>query len=162
MGDRRQRALVCVRVLGILTAMNADTTVVWLTLGLTTLLGLLLVWVATHENRSARILGAAAVVVHTLTLIAGLNVEPASIWTPVVGVIAVASQATVLGVVTLWIATRQSRAGRVIGGSILAALSVALTYGMIFGPTWKINILIVATIALTWIFGRQRRALARA
>ena len=136
MGDRRQRALVCLRVLGILTAMNADTTVVWLTLGLTTLLGLLLVWIATRENRSARILGAAAVLVHTLTLIGGLNLEPASSWIPVVGVIAVASQAAVFGVVTLWIATRQSRAGRVIGGVILAALCVALIYGMIFGPTW--------------------------
>ena len=135
---------------------------VWLTLGLTTLLGLLLVWIATRENRSARILGAAAVLVHTLTLIAGLNLEPASNWIPIVGVIAVASQAAVLGVVTLWIATRQSRAGRVIGGVILAALSVALTYGMIFGPTWKINILIVATIALTWIFGAKKRALVRA
>ncbi len=130
---------------------------VWLTLGLTTLLGLLLVWVATQENRSARILGAAAVLVHTLTLTGGLGLEPTSIWIPVVGVMAVASQATVLGVVTLWIATRQSRVGRVIGGFILAVLSIALTYGMIFGPMWKVNVLIVATIAIIWIFGRQKR-----
>ena len=135
---------------------------VWLTLGLTTLLGLLLVWIATQENRSARILGAAAVLVHTLTLIGGLGLEPTSIWIPVAGVIAVASQATVLGVVTLWIATRQSRVGRVIGGLILAVLSTALTYGMIFGPMWKVNVLIVATIALTWIVGRQRRESVRA
>ena len=130
---------------------------VWLTLGLTTLLGLLLVWVATRESRSARILGAAAVLVHTLTLIGGLSLEPTSIWIPVAGVIAVAAQAAVLGVVTLWIATRRSRVGRVIGGSILAVLSVALTYGMVLGPVWKVNLLIVATIALTWIFGRQKR-----
>ena len=135
---------------------------VWLTLGLTTLLGLLLVWIATQENRSARILGAVAVLVHTLTLTGGLGLEPTSIWIPVVGVIAVASQATVLGVVTRWIATRQSRVGRVIGGLILAVLSIALTYGMIFGPMWKVNVLIVATIALTWIFGRQKRELVRA
>ena len=135
---------------------------VWLTLGLTTLVGLLLVWVATHANRGARILGAAAVLVHTLMLIAGLKLEPASIWITVAGLIAVISQAAILGVVTLWIATRQSRVGRVIGGLILAALSIALTYGMIFGPTWKINVLIVATIALTWIFGRQKSKLVRA
>ena len=134
---------------------------VWLTLGLTTLLGLLLVWIATQENRSARILGAAAVLVHTLTLIGGLGLEPTSIWIPVAGVIGVASQATLLGVVTLWIATRQSRVGRVIGGSILAVLSIALTYGMIVGPVWKINVLNVATMTLTWILGRQRRVLVR-
>ena len=51
---------------------------------------------------------------------------------------------------------------RVIGGLILAVLSMALTYGMIFGPMWKINVLIVAAIALTWIFGRQKRELVRA
>ena len=135
---------------------------VWLTLGLTTLLGLLLVWIATQENRSARILGAAAVLVHTLTLIGGLGLEPTSIWIPVAGVIGVAAQATVLGVVTLWISSKQSRVGRVIGGSILAVLSMALTYGMIFGPVWKINVLNVAAITLTWILGRQRRVLARA
>lgn len=134
---------------------------VWLTLGVTTLLGLLLVWIATREHRTARVLGAAAVLVHTFTLIAGLNLQPASIWTTVAGVIAVVSQATVFGVVTLWIATSQSRVGRVIGGLILAVLAMALTYGMTFGPMWKINVLIVATIALTWIFGRQKRRLAR-
>jgi len=75
-------------------------------------------------------------------------------------VIGVASQATVLGVVTLWIATRQSRVGRVIGGLILAVLSIAVTYGMIFGPVW-INVLNVVAITLTWILGRQRRILAR-
>ena len=148
-------------VLGILTA-TQYTPMVWLTLGLTTLLGLVLVWIATQKNRSARMLGAAAVLVHTLTLIGGLGLEPTSIWIPVAGVIAVASQATVLGVVTLWIATRRSRVGRVIGGSVLAALSMALTYGMIFGPMWKVNVLIVATIALTWIVGRQKRELVRA
>ena len=135
---------------------------VWLTLGLITLLGLLLVWIATQENRSVRFLGAAAVVVHTLALIGGLGLEPTSIWIPVAGVIAVASQAIVLGVVTLWIATRQSRVGRAIGGLILAVLSLALTYGMIFGPVWKINVLNVAAMTLTWIWGRQRRVLARA
>jgi len=135
---------------------------VWLTLGLTTLLGLFLVWIATQDNRSARILGAAAVMVHTLTLIGGLSSEPTSIWIAVAGVIGVVSQATVLGVVSLWIATRQSRLGRVIGGLILAVLSMALTYGMIFGPMWKVNVLIVATIALTWVFGRQKRELVRA
>lgn len=135
---------------------------VWLTLGLTTLLGLLLVWIATRENRSARFLGAVAVLVHTLTLIGGLSLEPTSIWIPVVGVTAVASQAIVLGVVTLWIATRQNGVGRIIGGLILAALTMALTYGMIFGPVWKINVLNVAAMALTWILGRQRRVLARA
>ena len=135
---------------------------IWLTLGLTTLLGLLLVWIATQENRSARILGAAAVLVHTLTLIGGLGLEPTSTWIPVASLIGVVSQATVLGVVTLWIATRQSRAGRVIGGLILAVLSMALTYGMIFGPVWKINVLNVAAITLTWILARQRRVLARA
>jgi hypothetical protein len=135
---------------------------VWLSLGLTTLLGLLLVWIATRENRSARVLGAVAVLVHTLTLIGGLGLEPTSIWIPVVGVTAVASQAIVLGVVTLWIVTRQSRVGRVIGGFILAVLFMALTYGMIFGPVWKINVLNVAAMTLTWILGRQRRVLARA
>ena len=132
---------------------------VWLTLGLTTLLGLLLVWVASRENRIARIVGSVAVLVHSLTLLGGLGLERSSIWVPVAGAVAVASQATVLGVVTLWIATRQSRVGRVIGGVILAVLSMALTYGMIFGPVWKINVLIVATIALVWILGRQRRKL---
>ena len=63
---------------------------VWLTLGLMTLLGLLLVWIATQENRSARILGASAVLVHTLTLIGGLGLEPTSIWILVAGVIGVA------------------------------------------------------------------------
>jgi hypothetical protein len=135
---------------------------IWLTLGLTTLLGLLLVWIATQENRSARILGAAAVLVHTLTLIGGLGLEPTSIWIPVAGVIGVASQATVLGVVTLWMATRQSRVGRVIGGLTLAVLSIALTYGMIFGPMWKINVLNVAAITLPWILGRQRRVSSHA
>jgi hypothetical protein len=135
---------------------------VWLALGLTTLLLLLLVWIATQENRSARIVGVAAVLVHTLILIGGLGLDPTSIWIPVTGVIGVASQATVLGVVTLWIVTRQSRVGRVIGGFILAVLSMALTYGMIFGPMWKINVLNVAAIMLTWILGRQRRVLARA
>ncbi len=135
---------------------------IWLTLGLTTLLGLLLVWIATQENRSARILGAAAVLVHTLILVGGLRLEPTSIWMPVAGVIGVVSQATMLGVVTLWITTRESRVGRVTGGLILAVLSMALTYGMIFGPVWKVNVLIVATITLTWIFGRQRRVLGRA
>ena len=130
---------------------------VWLTLGLTTALGLLVVWIATQQNRSARILGTAAVLVHTLTLIGGLGLEPTSIWIPVAGVIGVASQATVLGVLTLWISTRQSRVGRVIGGLILAVLSMALTYGMIFGPVWKINVLNVGAITLTWIVGRQRR-----
>jgi hypothetical protein len=127
---------------------------VWLALGLTTLLLLLLVWIATQENRSARIVGVAAVLVHTLILIGGLGLDPTSIWIPVTGVIGVASQATVLGVVTLWIVTRQSRVGRVIGGFILAVLSMALTYGMIFGPMWKINVLNVAAIMLTWILGR--------
>lgn len=134
---------------------------VWLTLGLITLLGLLLVWIATQENRTARFLGVVAVLAHTLTLIAGLRLEPTSIWITVAGVIAVVSQATVFGVVTLWIATRPSRVGRVIGGVILAVLSAALTYGMIFGPVWKINVLNVAAITLTWILGRQRRVLAR-
>jgi len=134
----------------------------WLTLGLTTLLGLLLVWIATQENRSARILGAAAVLVHALMLIGGLGLEPTGIWITVAGLIAVASQATVLGVVTLWIATRHSRVGRVVGSLILAVLSMALTYGMIFGPMWNVNVLIITTIALTWIFGRQKRALVRA
>jgi hypothetical protein len=135
---------------------------VWLTLGLTTLLGLFLVWIATQENRSARILGTAAVLVHTLTLIGGLSLEPTSIWITVAGMIGVVSQATVLGVVTLWIATRRSRVSRVIGGFILGVLSMALTYGMIFGPMWKVNVTIIATIALTWIFGRQKRKLVRA
>lgn len=36
-----------------------------------------------------------------------------------------------------------------------------LTYNMIFGPVWKTNVLIVATIAFTWIFGRQKRKLVR-
>jgi hypothetical protein len=99
------------------------------------------------------------VVVHTLTLIGGLGLQPASVWITVAGLIAVISQAAFLGVVTLWIATRQSRVGRVIGGLILALLSMALTYGMVFGPMWKVNVLIVATIALTWIFGRQKREL---
>ena len=135
---------------------------VWLTLGLTTLLGLLLVWIATQENRSARTLGAGAVLMHTLTLIGGLGLDPTSIWIPVAGVIGVASQASVLGVVTLWIATRQSRVGRVIGGLMLAVLSIALTYGMMFGPVWKINALNVAAVTLTWIWGRQRRVLAPA
>lgn len=135
---------------------------VWLTLGLTTLLGLLLVWIATQENRTARILGAAAVLVHTLILIGGLGLEATSIWITVAAVIGIASQATVLGVVTLWIASRQSRVGRVIGGLILAVLAMALTYGMIFGPVWKINVLNVAGITLAWIFGRQRRVFARA
>lgn len=130
---------------------------VWLTLGLTTLLGLLLVWIATQENRTARILGAAAVLVHTLTLIVGLGLEPTSIWIPVAGAIAVTSQATVLGVVTLWVSTRQSRIGRVIGGLILAVLAVALTYGMIVGPVSKINVLNVAAITLTWIVARRKR-----
>ena len=134
---------------------------VWLTLGLTTLLGLLLVWIATQENRNARVLGAAAVLVHTLTLIGGLGLEPTSIWVTVAGLIAVVSQAILLGVVTLWIATRRSPVGRVIGGLILALLSIALTYGMIFGPMWKVNVLIVATIAFTWIFGRRERELLR-
>ena len=130
---------------------------VWLTLGLTTLLGLLLVWIATQENRTARILGAAAVLVHTLTIIVGLGLEPTSIWIPVAGAIAVASQATVLGVVTLWVSTRQSRSGRVIGGLILAVLAVALTYGMIVGPVSTINVLNVAAISLTWILARRKR-----
>jgi hypothetical protein len=133
-----------------------------LTLGLTTLLGLLLVWIATRDNRSARILGAGAVLVQTFMLIGGLSLKPTSIWIPVVGVTGVASQAIVLGVVTLWIATRRSRVGRAIGGLILAVLSIALTYGMIFGPVWKINVLNVAAITLTWILGRQGRVLARA
>ena len=135
---------------------------VWLILGLTTLPGLLLVGIATRENRSARMLGAAAVLVHTLMLIGGLGLEPTSIWVTVAGLIAVISQAAILGVVTLWIVTRQSRVGRVIGGLILAMLSMALTYGMVFGPMWKVNILIVATIALTRILGRQQRELVRA
>ena len=67
---------------------------VWLTLGLTTLLGLLLVWTATQENRSARIVGAVAVMAHTLTLIGGLGLEPTSVWIPVAGLIAVVSQVT--------------------------------------------------------------------
>ncbi len=133
----------------------------WLLLGLTTMLLLLLVWIATKESRSVRVLGAAAVLVHTLTLIGGLGLEPTSIWITVAGAIGVASQATVLAVVTLWIATRQSRVGRVIGALILAVLSVALTYGMIFGPMWKINVLIVAAITFTWILGQQRRVWAR-
>jgi hypothetical protein len=133
----------------------------WLLLGLTTMLLLLLVWIATKESRSIRVLGVAAVLVHTLTLIGGLGLEPTGIWITVAGVIGVASQAAVLGVVTLWIATRQSRVGRVIGGLILAVLSIALTYGMIFGPMWKINVLNVAAITLTWILGRQGRVLAR-
>src|SRR5262245_3396692 len=128
---------------------------IWLTLVLAALLGLLLlwiVWIATGENRSARILGAAAVLVHTLILIGGLGLEPMSIWTTVAGLIAVLSQAAMFGVVTLWIVTRQSRVGRLVGGSILAVLSIALTYGMIFGPMWKVNVLIIATNALVWIF----------
>jgi hypothetical protein len=88
--------------------------------------------------------------------------EPTRIWIPVAGVFSVAYQATVLGVVTLWISSRKSRVRRVIGGLILAVLSMALTYGMIFGPMWRVNVLIVATIALTWIFGRQKRELMRA
>ena len=87
--------------------------------------------------------------------------EPTSIWIPVAGVIAVISQATLLGVVTLWIARDRAAFGRVIGGFILAVLSTALTYGMVFGPMWKVNVLILATIALTWIFGRQKRKLVR-
>ena len=134
----------------------------WLALGLTTTLLLLFVWMATQENHSARMLGAAGVLVHTLTLIAGLVLAPTSIWIPVIGVIGVASQAIVLGVVTLWIATRRSRVGRIVGGVILAVLAIAMTYGMIFGPMWKINVLNVAAITLTWILGRQRRVLARA
>lgn len=51
--------------------------------------------------------------------------------------------------------------GQMTGGPA-AVLSMALTYGMIFGPMWKVNVLIVATIALTWIFGRQKRELVRA
>jgi hypothetical protein len=130
---------------------------VWLTLGLTTVLGLLLVWIATKENRRARILGATAVLVHTLALLGGLGLDPASVWIAVAGVVAVAAQAAVLGVVTLWIATRRSRGGRVIGGLVLAVLSMSLAYGMMFGPMWKANVVIVAAIALTWIFGRQKR-----
>ena len=130
---------------------------VWLTLGLITLLGLLLVWAASRDNRSARIVGAAAVLLHMLTLMVGLGSDPASIWISIAGVIGVASQAVLLSVVTVWIATTRSRAGRVVGGLILAALAVALTYGMIFGAVWKINVLNVAAIALTWIVGRRER-----
>ena len=133
---------------------------VWLTLGLTTLIGLTLVWIATQENRSARILGAVAVLVHTLMLIGGLGLEPTSTFVTIAGLIAVISQAAILGVITLWISTTESRLGRFVGGVILAALSVALTYGVVFGPMWKVNVLIVATIALTWVFGRRKRTLA--
>ena len=38
----------------------------------------------------------------------------------------------------------------------------ALTYGMILGAMWKVNVLIVATIALTWIFRRQPREVVHA
>ena len=92
-----------------------------------------------------------------LVLIGGLGLEPSSSWRTVAGLIAVISQATILGIVTLWIATRQSRVSRVIGGLILALLSIALMYAWFSDPMWKVNVLIVATIALTWIFGRQRK-----
>ena len=83
--------------------------------------------------------------------------EPTNSWIPVAGAIGVASQATLLGVVTLWVSTRQNRVGRVIGGFILAVLSMALAYGMVFGPVWKINVLNVAAITLAWILGRRQR-----
>jgi hypothetical protein len=56
---------------------------IWLALGLTTLLPLLLVWVATQESRGARILGAAAVLVHPLILLLGQVAAPSGIWTSV-------------------------------------------------------------------------------
>jgi hypothetical protein len=41
-------------------------------------------------------------------------------------------------------------------------LSMALTYGMIVGPMWKVSVLIVVTTALTWIWGLQKRESVRA
>ncbi len=129
-----------------------------LTLGLTTLIGLLLVWIATKETRKARMLGAIAVLVHSLALLGGLGLEPTSAWIPVVGVVVVTAQAAVLGVVALWIATRRRRLGRVVGGLVLAVLSIGLAYGMVFGPMWKVNVLIVVSIVLAWIAGRRDHA----
>jgi hypothetical protein len=134
----------------------------WLAPGLTLVVGGLIVWIATRESRVARFVGSAAVLTFVLILILGPYVEETRISTSVIGGIVIVTQATVLGLLTLWIASRESRIGRVLGGVLLAMMSLALAYGIIFGPMWKANALIIATILLTWILGRQRRIPARA
>jgi hypothetical protein len=129
----------------------------WFALSLASAVGLLIVWVASDESRIARVVGSAAVLILVLMVILSRDLAPTSTWTWAVGLTVIISQATVVGIVSLWIASRQSRVGRMVGGFLLAILAIGLTYGIIVGPMWKLNALTIATITFMWVLGRQRR-----
>ena len=135
----------------------SNEAIAWSALGVTTIVCLLIVWIASQESRGLRILGFAAVLLFVLVLVLSRELEATSVMTRVAGLTVIGAQATVLAIFTLWIASRQSRGVRAVGGSLLAALCIALTYGIILGPVWKANVIIIAAITLTWILGRKRR-----
>ena|ERR1700687_5672618 len=131
----------------------------WWALGLTVVLflGLLtVVWIATRQSRLARIIGIVSVVSFVPISTFG-PMWKTNIGTWFVGLAVITTQAAVLGIFTVWIASRQSRLARIIGGIFLSVLALTLIYGIILGPMWKTNFVIIAVMMTGWVAGRNSR-----
>jgi len=136
----------------------------WLALDLIVFFGLLsVVWIATQQSRLARIIGEGSVILlFALMFILGQfrtfqDFEQTNIGTWFVGLTVITTQATVFGILTVWIASRQSRLARIIGGMFISVLGLMLIYGIIYGPMWKTNFVIIAVMMMGWVAGRNSR-----
>jgi hypothetical protein len=135
-----------------------------LALVLIVLVGLLTVmWITTRQSRLARIIGEGSVMLlFALMFVLGQfrtfqDFEETNFGAWFVGLAVIATQATVLAILTVWIASRQSRLARIFGGIFISVLALMLTYGIIFGPMWKTNFVIIAVMMTGWVVGRNSR-----
>jgi hypothetical protein len=136
----------------------------WLVLALIVFVGLLIVvWIATRQSGLARVVGEGSVVLlFALMFILGQfrtfqDFEQTTFGSWCVGLAVITTQATVLAILTVWIASRQSRLTRILGGTFISVLALMLTYGIIFGPMWKMNFVIIAVMIMGWVGGRNSR-----
>jgi hypothetical protein len=136
----------------------------WLALILIVLAGSLAVmWITTRQSRLARIIGEGSVMsLFALMFVLGQfrtfqDFEQTNFGVWVVGLAVIATQATVLAILTVWIASRRSRLARSLGGIFISVLALMLTYGIIFGPMWKTNFVIIALMMMGWVGGRNSR-----
>jgi hypothetical protein len=136
----------------------------WLALILIVLAGSLAVmWITTRQSRLARIIGEGSVMsLFALMFVLGQfrtfqDFEQTNFGAWVVGLAVIATQATILAILTVWIASRRSRLARSLGGIFISVLALLLTYGIIFGPMWKTNFVIIALMMMGWVGGRNSR-----
>ena len=136
----------------------------WLALYLIVVLGLLTVlWIATRQSRLARIIGEGSVMllfalIPTLAQLRTFqDFEQTTIGAWFVGLTVITAQATVLAILTVWIASRKSGLARIIGGIFISVLALMLVYGIIFGTMWKTNFVIIIVAMMSWVAGRNRR-----